>query len=231
MNLLTFADWAVRAAAALAAALAGVTMLERGRDPAGKLMGWAALILFLGTAADLLARVLGAGAMGRAAGRAAWHIALTVFVVLLSLLWEKLYDKKNGYYAEMLIRDVSGIRALACVALPIVLLSGVIGGEDMDIYAGLPWYFRLIAPGVRSVMLLVAAGVVARQWSKTKAEIPALRSVRLWLLGGAALECAADLGEPFVPALGALELPALVCLAALLLCLTRHSAERAVNIE
>ena len=231
MEYLTYADWLLRAAAALVFTVSGVTIMERRRDGAGKLMGWAALTLCIGAACDLLQRVLGAGALGQAAGRMVWFLSLTLVPILLSLLWEKLYGQKLGYYAEMLLRDVSGIRALACVALPVVLLSGVMGGDGYDPFAGMPLVYRLIAPGLRSVMLCVAAADVARLWHKTRDEIPALRDLWLWLTAAAAFEIAAELGSVFIPALEKLELLSLACLAALVLCLLRDAGAHAGEIE
>lgn len=224
-DLFTYADWLLRAAAGLLFVISGVTMLQRRRDGAGRLMAWTALALFLGVVCDLLPRLLGAGPLGAAAGRTGWFVALTVVPILLSLLWEKLYEQKLSYYAEMLLRDVSGIRALACVALPIILLSGAMGGEMYDPFAGVPFAYRLIAPGIRSAGLLVAAVDVARHWRKTREAIPSLRSVWLWLLLAAVFETAAELGGVPVPALEALELLALACLALLALALLRHAGE------
>lgn len=227
MQFIEYADWLIRAAAALVFVISGVTILERRKDGAGKLMGAAALALFLGVCCGLLPRVLNAGALGRAAGRTVWFLALTVVPILLSLLWEKLYGKKLGYYAEMFLRDVSGIRALACVVLPIILLSGSMQGELYDPYAGTPAYVRLIEPGVRSIALCVAVIVVSRHWHAAREEIPALRGVWLWLAAAALFAVAADLGGTFVPALQKLELLTLACLAALLLSFVRYAGEAA----
>ena len=231
MGFIDYADWLLRAAAALIAVISGVTILERRRDGAGKLMAGAAFALFVGIVCDLLPRVLGAGALGRAGGRTVWFLALTVVPILLSLLWEKLFGKKLGYYAEMLLRDVSGIRALACVVLPIILLSGSMQGELYDPYAGTPAYVRLIEPGVRSVMLCAAVIVVSRHWRRTREEIPALRGVWLWLAAAAVFAVAADLGGTFVPALQKLELLTLACLAAVLLAFVRYAGEAAGEID
>ena len=230
MVFLGYADWLLRAAAALIAVISGVTILERRRDGAGKLMAGAAFVLFAGIVCELLPRVLGAGALGRAAGRMGWLLAITVIPILLSLLWEKLYGKKPGYYAEMLLRDVSGIRALACIVLPVILLSGSMQGELYDPYAGTPAYLRLIEPGVRSITLCVAVIVVSRHWRAAREEIPALRSVWLWLLGAALFEIAADLGGGLVPALQMPELLSLACLAAILLIFVRYAGEAAGEI-
>ena len=227
MDYLEYADWLIRAAAGMIAVISGVTILERRKDGAGKLMGWTAFAVFLGVCCDLLPRVLNAGALGHAAGRTGWLLALTAVPILLSLLWEKLYGKKLSYYAEMLLRDVSGIRALACVILPIILLAGSMQGERFDPYAGAPAYIRLIEPGVRSAALLVAVIDAARHWRGTREEIPALRSVWAWLLAAAVTEIAAETGAVLVPVLGKLELLALVCLSALLLRFVRFSGESA----
>ena len=227
MEYVEYADWLIRASAALCMIASGATILERRKDGAGKLMGWTAVLLFIGVVCDLLPRMLNAGALGRAAGRMGWFLALTAAVVLLSLIWEKLYGKKLGYYAEMLLRDVSGIRALACVVLPIILLSGSMGGGLYDPYARVPAYVRLIGSGVRSAALLVAAIIVVRHWSGTREEISTLRHVWSWLLAAAVLACAADLGGTFVPMLEKLELLALVCLAAIWLRFVRFSGETA----
>ncbi len=222
-----YADWLLRAAAAVLAGAAGFTVRERRKDAAGRLMCGAAFVLCVGIVCDLLTRVLGAGTLGRAAGRAGWFVALTVFLILLSLLWEKRFDRKLGHSAELLLRDVSGIRALACVALPIILLSGAMQGEGFDPFDGVPAYYRLIAPSIRSLCLLVAAGVVVRCWRTAREAVPALANVWLWLLAGTVLECAADLASAFFPAAfrETLELLALACFCAILLCLVRDAGD------
>ena len=48
MEFIRYAAWIIRAAAALVLAVSGVTILERKKDGAGKLMGWTALAGFLG---------------------------------------------------------------------------------------------------------------------------------------------------------------------------------------
>ena len=218
-------------AALLVALLGGVTILQRRNDSAGKLMGWAALILFIGYALYLIPRALtGLAEMESiflpSAGRMAAAIAVTVFYILLSLLWEKLFEKKNSYYAEMGIRDLSGIRALGCVG-PIVL--GLVGFMEadgsFDPLDGVPFYFALIAPAVRCVPLLIIALIVSASWRKTRDALPTLKNV-WWLLALSALfGVAADFGMVFVPALELLYLPQLVCLLAIVALFVRFAGE------
>ena len=218
-------------AALLVALLGGVTILQRRNDSAGKLMGWAALVLFVGYALYLVPKAL-AGMAGMessflpAAGRMAAALAVTVFYILLSLLWEKLYEKKNSYYAEMGVRDLSGIRALGCVG-PIVLgLVGVMDAESrFDPLEGVPFYYALIAPAVRCVPLLIVALIVAASWRKTRDALPTLKNVWWLLLLSALFGVAADFGMVFVPALELLYLPQLVCQLAIVVFFVRFAGE------
>jgi hypothetical protein len=230
-NYFVIAECVVALAALLVALLGGVTILQRRDDGAGKLMGWATLVLFIGYALYLVPKALaGLAGMDNAfllsAGRMAAAIAVTVFYILLSLLWEKLYEKKNSYYAEMGVRDLSGIRALGCVG-PIVLgLVGVMDPEgSIDPLSGVPFYFALIAPAVRCVPLLIVALIVAGNWRKTRDALPTLQSVWWLLLLAAVFGIAADLGMVFVPALELLYLPQLVCLLAIVILFVRFAGE------
>ena len=224
-DLIGYADWFIRAAAAVLAGVCGATMLERRSDGAGKLMGWMALVLMLGGAGELLFRVLGAGPLGRSAGLMFWTLALTVFCVLLVLVWEKLCEAKQGFYSEMLLRHFSGIRALGCIAPFVARLAYAMQGESTDILSGAPLAAGFIAPGIRCLGLAVAAGVGVRLYRKTAGQIRALNKVWLWLLGAAALEIVSELGAVVVPALEMLHLAALVCLSGLLLSSVRFSGE------
>ena len=230
-EILGIAECVVGLAALLVALLGGVTILQRRGDSAGKLMGWSALVLFVGYALYLVPKTL-TGLAGLessflpAAGRMAAAIAVTVFIILLSLLWEKLYEKKNSYYAEMGIRDLSGIRALGCVG-PIVL--GLVGFMEadgsFDPLDGVPFYFALIAPAVRCVPLLIVAGIVAAHWRGTRDALPTLRPVWWLLLLSVLFGVAADVGRVFVPALELLYLPQLVCLLAIVVFFVRFAGE------
>lgn len=217
-------------AAALVALLGGVTILQRRNDSAGKLMGWSALILFIGEALRLLSLLLehftqsNPGFWGMT-GRMAAALAVTVFCILLSLLWEKLYEKKNGFYVEMLVRDLSGIRALGCVGLIVLYLSDILQGEVYDPMAGVPALYALIAPAVRCVPLLIVAAVVARQWHKTRDAQPTLKNVWLALVLSALLGTAADIGAVFVPALRLLWIAQAVCLLWIVLVFVRFAGE------
>ena len=230
-NILVIAECVIGLAALLVALLGGVAILQRRNDSAGKLMGWSALVLFIGFALYLIPKAL-AGLAGLengflpAAGRMAAAIAVTVFYILLSLLWEKLYEKKNSYYAEMGVRDLSGIRALGCVG-PIVL--GLVGFMDadgrFDPLEGVPFYFALIAPAVRCVPLLIVAVIGAASWRKTRDALPTLKSVWWLLVVSMLFGVAADFGMVFVPALELLYLPQLVCLLAIVGLFVRFAGE------
>ena len=231
MEYLVWAECILGLAGVLTALLGGVTILQRRADAAGKQMGWSALILFIGYALYLTPKAL-AGLAGvekgffLLAGRMAAAIAVTVFCILLSLLWEKLYEKKNSYYAEMLVRDLSGIRALGCVGPVVLMLVGVLDeGYSFDPLAGVPFTFALIAPAVRCVPLLVVAAVVARHWYKTRDELPTLRCVWLALLLSAIFGVAADIGAVFVPVLETLWIAQLACLLWIAILFIRFAGE------
>ena len=218
-------------AALLVALLGGVTILQRRDDSTGKLMGWSALIIFIGFALYLVPKAMAALAgMDNGflllCGRMAAAIAVTVFCILLSLLWEKLYEKKNSYYAEMGVRDLAGIRALGCVG-PIVLgLVGVMDPEgSFDPLSGVPFYYALIAPAVRCIPLLIVALIVSASWRKTRDALPTLKNVWWLLLLSAVFGVAADFGMVFVPALELLYLPQLVCLLAIVALFVRFAGE------
>lgn len=231
IDYLVIAECVLGLAGLLTALLGGVTILQRRNDGAGKLMGWSALTLFIGYALYLIPKALaGLAGMEKSflllAGRMAAALAATVFCILLSLLWEKLYEKKNGYYAEMLVRDLSGIRALGCVGPIILALVGVMDPEGgFDPLAGLPFYFALIVPAVRCVPLLVVSVIVAAHWRKTRDALPTLRPVWPALVLSMLFGVAADLGRVFIPALELLWIAQLAFLLRIVVLFVRFAGE------
>ena len=230
MQYLAYAEGLFDLAALLVALLGGVTVLQRRNDGAGKLMGWSALVLFIGEALHLIPRVM-AGLAGLEngflllSGRMAAALALTVFCILLSLLWEKLYAGKNSFFTEMHVRELSGARALACLFPVFYWLSGIMGGERGDPMAGAAGLEALIVPAVRGATLLIVAAIVVHHWRKKRAELPTLGRVWWLLLLAAAFEIASDFGAVFIPALELLYIPKLVCLLAIVLLFVRFAGE------
>ena len=230
MEYLLYAECALILAALLTAGIGGVTILQRRPDATGRLMGWAALVLGIGEALSLIPRALWLlgfreQGLGDQAGRMAAAIAVSVFCILLSLLWEKVYEKKNGFFAETHIRELSGARALACL-LPVFLWLGrSMHGEMGDPLADEPIQVLAGIAGVRGVTLLIVAAVVARHWYVTRAEVPTLRNVWWLLVLGVLFEIGADLGAVFVPALTYLWVPELVCLLGIVLAFVRYAGE------
>ncbi len=230
MQYLVYTESLLDLAALLVALLGGVTILQRRSDGAGKLMGWAALVLFIGEALRLVPRALNQliGAGGDfllLAGRMAAALAVTVFCILLSLLWEKLCAEKNGFFTEMHVRELSGARALACLFPVVYWLSGSMQGGAADPMADASGLEAMIVPAVRAVTLLIVAAIVAHHWRKTRDKIPTLRSVWLLLILAALLEIGADLGAVLVPALEYLYLLQLVCLLWIVILFVRYAGE------
>ena len=230
MRYMAYAECAFILAALLTAGIGGVTILQRRTDGAGKLMGGAALTLCAGEALSLLPRAahrlgfLPEPGLGSLAGRMAAAVAVSVLCILLSLLWEKLCGKRNGFFAEMHIRELSGARALACLFPVVVWLSQAMGGEKGNPLADSRTALLAVA-GARGLTLLIVAAIVAYRWYKTRDEVPTLKSV-WWLLGlGAILEIAADFGAVLVPALEWLYIPELVCFLGIVLRFVRYSGE------
>ena len=227
MEYLLYAECALILAALLTAGIGGVTILQRRPDATGKLMGWAALVLGIGEALYLIPRA-GEGlgfwepGLGGLAGKTAAALAVTVFCILLSLLWEKVYEKKNGFFAEAHIRELSGARALACLFPLFLWLSDSLQGEKGTALEGTA---ALAVAGVRGLTLLIVAAVVARHWYVTRAEVPTLRNVWWLLVLGVLFEIGADLGAVFVPALTYLWVPELVCLLGIVLAFVRYAGE------
>lgn len=230
MEYLVYVESVCDLAALLVALLGGVTILQRRNDGAGKLMGWAALVLFIGEALNLVPRALNkltgtGGAFLLLAGRMAAALAVTVFCILLSLLWEKLYEGKNGFFTEMHVRELSGARALACLFPVIYWLSELMQGGKENPMADASGLEAMIVPAVRGVTLLIVAAIVAHHWRKTRNEIPGLRLVWLLLILSALFEIAADLGAVLIPALEYLYLPQLVCLLWIVILFVRYAGE------
>ena len=231
MAYLVYAECALILAALLTAGIGGFTILQRRTDSVGKLMGGAALVLCVGEALSLLPRAaqrlgfLSEPGLGTLAGRMAAAIAVSVFCILLSLLWEKLYAKQNGFFAEAHIRELSGARALACVFPVVLWLSQSMGGEKGNPIAELPLTALLAVAGVRGLALLIVAAIVARHWYKTREEIPTLKPVWWLLLLGAAFEIAADFGAVLVPALAYAYIPELICLLGIVVRFVRYAGE------
>ena len=232
MQYLAYTESIFGIAALLVALLGGITILQRRNDGAGKLMGWSALILFIGYALYLVPKAM-AGLAGMEngflvlAGRMAAALAVTVFYILLSLLWEKLYAEKNGFFAEMHIREISGVRALTCLFPVFLWLSALMQGFTVsaDPLAGAGGMEALIVPAVRAVTLLIIAAIVAWHWRKTREALPMLRPAWLMLILSALFGIAADVGAVFVPALELLYIPQLICLLWIVLLFVRYAGE------
>ena len=229
-EILAVAESVLGLAALLVALLGGVTILQRRSDGAGRLMGASALTLFVGFALYFVPRAL-AGLAGMesgfwlSAGRMAAALAVTVFCILLSLLWEKLYAQKNGFFAEAHVRELSGARALTCLFPVFVRLSARMQGEKTDPMADVTGLEALILPAVRGVTLLAVAAIVAWHWRKTRSALPTLRHVWLLLSLAALFEIAADFGAAYAPATALLCIPELVCLLWIVTMFVRFAGE------
>jgi hypothetical protein len=126
----------------------------------------------------------------------------------------------------MLVRDLSGIRALGCVGPTVLMLVGVLSEDyGFDPLEGVPFTFALIAPAVRCVPLLIVAAVVARSWHKTRDALPTLQNVWPALILAALFGVAADFGAVFAPALELLWLVQLACLLWIVVRFIRFAGE------
>ncbi len=213
----------------LIALSAGIAILQRRSDSVGKLMGWATLILWFGDCFHLIPRIMRdlAGldtGLWIEIGTLITSISMTVFYVLLFILWEKLYNEKHGFYAEMLVRDLSGIRALVCVALLLAILFGSSVSELGDLAV-------LIASLVRNVPFVIVGAIVAVCYYKKRAVIPTLQPIWLLILLSFLFYLPVALGAAYLPILGVLMLPKTVCYILMILRFVRFAGETGAEAD
>ena len=98
----------------------GISILCRRRDAVGRLMGSAVLILGIGDAFHLVPRVLNyfvnadfTAWLG--IGKLVTSVTMTVFYLLLYLLWVRVYDERENRTLSAVVYALTAVRALLCL--------------------------------------------------------------------------------------------------------------------
>ncbi len=213
----------------LIALLGGIAIRQRRADDVGRLMSRAVLILWFGDLFHLVPRVLGnltawEPGLWLDAGTMVTSLTMTVFYVMLFALWEKLYGEKHGYYSEMLVRDLSGIRALAVL---IVFFAELFGNSLAELGPSA----ELIASLIRNVPFTIVGGIVAGRYYKKRGVIPTLRPVWLLIVLSFLFYLPVALGAAYLPILGVLMVPKTVCYILMIFCFLRYARETGADLE
>ena len=185
----------------LFAVIAGIVMLVRARDRAGRLMGAAALILGAGDAFHLVPRVLNyfIGADFTAAlgiGKLVTSVTMTVFYVLLYYVWRE-YDKESANKGTAAAVWSLAVLRVALCAFP---QNGWIENRS-DLTWGIVRNVPFVALGARICYLYFKHGNKRRRF----------RYVWLYILLSFAFYIPVTVGAGYVPILGMLMLPKTVC--------------------
>ncbi|MBO6094308.1 MAG: hypothetical protein J6P40_11960, partial [Oscillospiraceae bacterium] len=102
------------------AIIIGISILRRRRDPIGRLMGSAVLILGFGDAFHLIPRVLNYFVssdftMWLGFGKLVTSITMTVFYLLVYRIWLKIYSVPENHKLSTALYMLAAIRIVLCL--------------------------------------------------------------------------------------------------------------------
>ena len=185
----------------LFAVTAGIIMLIRARNKAGKLMGLASLILGCGDAFHLVPRVLNyfiegdfTAALG--VGKLVTSITMTFFYVLMYYIWRVIYRQPKNRITEIVIWILTAVRiALCCFPQ-----NGWLHNSS-DVTWGI----------LRNVPFVMLGAVICVIYFRKRREEKCFRLAWLLILLSFAFYIPVAVGAGLVPMLGMLMLPKTVC--------------------
>ena len=185
----------------LFAVICGTVILVRAKDRAGRLAGFAALILGFGDAFHLVPRVLNyfidadfTAALGT--GKLVTSVTMTAFYVLLYYVMLEYYKERAKKGTAAAVWSLAAIRTALC-AFP---QNGWVENSS-----GLTWGI------IRNVPFVALGAVICFMYYKRRKAKRRFRFVWLYILLSFALYIPVTVGAGFVPILGMLMLPKTVC--------------------
>lgn len=183
------------------AIVSGCILLRRAKDKAGKLMGWAALILGCGDAFHLVPRVLNyfiegdfTAALG--IGKLVTSITMTVFYLLLYYVWLERFRAPENRGITIALYGLAVLRAALC-AFP---QNGWLENSS-DMTWGI----------LRNIPFVILGAIVCWLYFQKKGEDRVFRFVWLYILLSFLFYIPVAVGAGAVPMLGMLMLPKTVC--------------------
>ncbi len=185
----------------LFAVICGTVILVRAKDRAGRLAGFAALILGFGDAFHLVPRVLNyfidadfTAALGT--GKLVTSVTMTAFYVLLYYVMLEYYKERAKKGTAAAVWSLAAIRAALC-AFP---QNGWVENSS-----GLTWGI------IRNVPFVALGAVICFMYYKRRKAKRPFRFVWLYILLSFAFYIPVTVGAGSVPILGMLMLPKTVC--------------------
>ena len=198
----------------LFAITAGVYMLVRSKNAAGRLMGLAALILGAGDAFHLVPRVLnyffdGDFSFWLGTGKLITSITMTVFYVLLYYLHRRLYSRRPGKKIAIPVYALAAGRILICLFPQ----NGWFSNES-----NLFWAI------FRNVPFAILGAIIIVLYFQTRNVLRTLSRVWLYVTLSFAFYLPVAVGAAYVPLLGMLMLPKTVCYMLMIVAFLRYNA-------
>lgn len=195
------------------AVTAGMIILCRRRDDAGKLMGSAVLILGCGDAFHLVPRVLNYFTdadltVWLGTGKFVTSVTMTVFYLLMYRLWLVSYKRRESKALSVCVYALSAVRVILCL-LP---QNGWLQNESSVVWGT-----------VRNVPFVALGAVIVYLFFKSRKEIRIFGPVWLLVALSFLFYIPVAAAAPLVPILGMLMLPKTVCYMILIWLFIKHS--------
>ena len=183
------------------AIVSGILILEKAHHKAGKLMGWAAVILGCGDAFHLVPRVLNyfieadfTAALG--IGKLITSITMTIFYVLLYDIWAAYYNERKSKNLTVCIWGLALIRIILCLFPQ----NGWIQNSS-DFTWGI----------IRNIPFVILGAVICLLYYRNRHSKKAFRFVWLYILLSFLFYIPVAVLAGSVPILGMLMLPKTIC--------------------
>lgn len=191
----------------------GIIILMKRKDSIGKLMGSAALILGIGDAFHLIPRVLNYFVDGDfnfwlGFGKMVTSITMTVFYVLMYILWLKAYNAKEEKAFMIAFYFLAVSRIVLCLFPQNRWFT-----NDSPLLWGI----------IRNIPFVVLGAMIVVIYFIKRKEIKALRFVWLMVLLSFAFYIPVTIGASFIPILGALMLPKTICYMLIMVCFLKNT--------
>ncbi|MBQ6175404.1 MAG: hypothetical protein IJK28_12375 [Clostridia bacterium] len=198
----------------LYAVAAGLWILNRRRDAIGRLMGCAVLILGLGDAFHLVPRVLNYFVSGDftawlGVGKLVTSVTMTVFYLLLYLLWLRVYGEKEDRRMTAAIVALTVIRIVLCLFPQNRWLE-----NESDVLWGV----------IRNVPFVALGCVIVWLYFRRRADVRCFRPVWLLITLSFLFYIPVAVAAGLVPMLGMLMLPKTVCYMLLIWCFLKYAS-------
>ncbi len=184
----------------------GLRILRKQKDAAGRLMGFAVLILGCGDAFHLIPRVLNYFLTGNFApwlgvGKLITSITMTVFYLLMYWLWLKAYGKREEPKLSFTVYALTALRIVLCLFPQ----NGWLQNESPLLWAIL-----------RNIPFVALGCIIIVLFFQERQHIRQFRSVWLLVSLSFLFYIPVAVAAGFVPMLGMLMLPKTICYMALI---------------